>query len=288
MANWSPDPPDGRRDAGLGDPATGAPEMQAPTSPTPPRRGGPPAWAFEGMRVQASPPPSPPLAPPPPPEAPHDRNRYAPWALIAALGGAVLVGLVASIFLIGGDEEEVDADEPDVAGADVVECVTPQDPVDDPPLEAEAFYDADPWTFAVSDDETEVDQLGSWSHSECCDLGLADAQVKLNDAGCGYGIETAYETRDGHLGISQLILAFEDGSGARMAERDIQPLSFRLQSESGIYLEENELYSLQEATGHYLVLTVGAIDTMDDDITDDVLEVLREFHIEHLNALSYF
>ncbi|MGH8792617.1 MAG: hypothetical protein ACRDXX_08230, partial [Stackebrandtia sp.] len=179
-------------------------------------------------------------------------------------------------------------DDGETAGEEsvVVDCVTPPEPVDDTPLEAESFYSDDPWTPSEEAPvSTPVDQVDNWNHTDCCDVGLADAQSVLNEAQCGYGIEAAYSSRDGEVGIGQLVLAFEDESGAWLASDDIQPLSFKMQPDTGMYEEDNELYAWKQVSGNYLVVTVGVVGTTDEQAIEEAITLVADFHDDHLMAL---
>lgn len=274
---YPPQQPDDR--AGLGEPVTDVPQMQAPT-PVPPMSGPPPAAMTS---PGDAPPPSalpPQLTQPPPPPPP--RPSRTPWAAVAALGSIAVIGLIVAIVVIHPDPE---VKPEDVAGGNSEQKCEPAEKPKDDPLHAEEFYEDKTWTNSTAKDDS-AKRLGQWDHEDCCDVGLASSQETLNDAGCAYGIESAYKSADGHLGIAQLVLAFNDAGSAASAS-DIDFTSFKMKPESGIYDDSAEVYGYIEPSGSFLVVTVGSIDSEKQSIVDDAVKTLGDFHYDHLEELPW-
>ncbi|ADD40157.1 hypothetical protein [Stackebrandtia nassauensis] len=254
---------------GLGEPVNGAPDMRAPAGPAP------------RPLYPQYPTTAPPLAPPPLDDEPRDKTK---WALLVGLAGVAIIGLVTALFVIpdgpsGGPSPDAAASS-DVA----IEC-EPGPAPEGEPLTAERFYEDKVWTNSIDDNVT-ADRTGRWNHEGCCDVGLGSAQQELNDLGCAYGIEAAYESADGHLGIAQLILAFGD-TGAAMAASDMEFTSFRLHEESGVYDDSMEVYGYVEPSGDFLVLTIGSIDSDDSTIVNEAQSTLEAFHVDYASTLPY-
>lgn len=259
---YPPHQPDDDR-PGLGEPVTDAPLMRPPATPGAAQDG--PGW---------------PVPPPMPPPGP--KPSRAPWAWVAALGAVATVALVVGLFAIKGGRPI----DPDERGGDLAapECV-PSTADPGRRLTAEEFYEDETWTNSLDSQDT-AEALGVWDHTDCCDVGLSSSQEKLNDAGCLYGIESAFESSDGHLGIGQLILVFDNSEGARHAAQ-IDFTSFRLQPDSGFYDDSAEVYGYMESSGSYLVVTIGAIDTANQNIVDEEVQTLGGFHYDHLYTLPW-
>ncbi|MGH8876920.1 MAG: hypothetical protein ACRD0P_06220 [Stackebrandtia sp.] len=253
---------------GLGRPPEGAPDIWAPVEPRPDAGYAPPK---PPEFVEALP-----LEPPP-------NNRNA-WALLGGLAVVAVIGLVTALFVIGDDQPDTPSPQA-AASSDVsIEC-EPSEPGSGERLSAEQFYEDKVWTNSL-DDKVTADRTGRWDYKDCCDVGLGKAQADLNELGCSYGIESAFESSDGHLGIAQLILAFGD-TGSAMAASEMDFTSFRLHEESGVYDEKMEVYGYVEPSGDFLILTIGSIDTDDSDIVNDAQQVLEAFHVDYASTLPY-
>lgn len=246
-----------QRPEGLGKPAPGVPSMSPPPAPIAPTTG-----------YQL-----------PPVVGPLPKPPRTPWVLMGVLGVAVMVGLVVGLVLISPAEEDAP---PAASGQMGVECVPPEEPVGDP-LNAEDFYRFDPWEYS-SEGDYSAERLGVWNHSGCCDIGLSSSQPLLNDLGCGYGIEGAYRSADGHMGIAQLILAFGDDFAAFQAET-IDFMSYRLAPDSGIYETDMEIYAYTQSIGNFLVVTIGSIDTDDFEVVQRGKDTLGAFHDDFTDDL---
>lgn len=244
------------RPEGLGDPVPGVPSMSPPSAPI---------AATSGYRM-------------PPVVGPLPKPPRTPWVLMGILGVAVLVGLVTGVVLITPGEDEPAA----TADRMGVECVPAAEPVADP-LVAEDFYRFDPWEYS-SDGDYAAERLGVWNHSGCCDVGLSSSQALLNELGCGYGIEGAYRSADGHMGIAQLILAFGDDFAAFQAET-IDFMSYRLAPDSGIYETDMEIYAYTQSIGNFLVVTIGSIDTTEFEVVQHGKDTLGAFHDDFTDDL---
>lgn len=202
--------------------------------------------------------------------------------MVGALGGVAVLALVVALVVIRGGQE---VDPGDVGGGKAADgCAPSEEPLSDQ-LEAGQFYQDKTWTNSQDNQDT-AERLGRWDHADCCDVGLATSQETLNEAGCVYGIESAYKSADGHLGIGQLILAFGDSSAARDAA-NIDFTSFKLQPDSGVYDDSAEVYGYIESTGSFLVVTIGSIDTENQDIVDAEVQTLGSFHYDHLKTLPW-
>ncbi|GAA4916136.1 hypothetical protein LX16_4088 [Stackebrandtia albiflava] len=200
--------------------------------------------------------------------------------MLAGLGLAVVAALVTGLVLIGGEASAP----PSASDGRIGEaCVPPSAPVEVDPLVAEDFYRHDPWTYSGDASES-AERLGVWNHTDCCDIGLSSSQGALNDLGCGYGIEAAYRSQDGHTGIAQLILAFGSDIAAFEAEA-IDFMSYRMAPDSGIYETDMEIYAYSQAIGQYLVVTIGAIDSTDPAVVDRGKRTLGAFHEDFTTAL---
>lgn len=215
----------------------------------------------------------------PPVADPLPEPPRAPWVWLGVLGVAVVLGLAVGIVLIDPGEKET----PSANGGRMgVECVPSEQPAADP-MRAEDFYRFDPWEYSM-DDAYAAERLGVWNHSDCCDVGLSGSQAMLNDLGCGYGIEGAYRSVDGHTGIAQLILVFDDDFAAFQAET-IDFMSYRLAPDSGIYETDMEIYAYTQSIGNYLVVTIGSIDTADASVVQRGKETLGAFHDDFTDDL---
>lgn len=260
---------------GLGKPPSGAPDMRAPV----------PEPHYRSAFPVTSPPNVPPTGPPPlpPDEPPRDRSR---WAWLSGLAVVAVVGLVTAVFVIG-DSEQPDSPSPDAAAESnvAIEC-EPGPAPEGEKLNAEQFYEDKVWTSS-DDEEITADRKGNWDYSDCCDIGLGQAQEDLNDLGCSYGIEAAYESADGHMGIAQLILAFGDTGSAVAAADGIEFTSFRLHKESGIYDDSMEVYGYVQPSGDFLVLTIGCVDTDDSAIVSEAQDTLEAFHLDYTSTLPF-
>lgn len=258
---------------GLGKPPSGAPEMRAPA----PRPQYPQAPV---PSVAAPSPAAPPLLLPPSDEPPRDPSR---WAWLGGLAAVAVLGLITALFVIDGSQSE--GTSPAAASSNAgIECEPGTAPEGDK-LNAEEFYDDKVWTNST-DTAITADRAGRWDYADCCDIGLGTAQQDLNELGCAYGIEAAYKSADGHLGIAQLILAFGD-TGSALAASDIEFTSFRLHKESGIYDDSMEVYGYIEPSGDFLVLTIGCIDTDDTEIVSEAQDTLQAFHMDYASTLPF-
>lgn|GEM_PF-5375772 len=244
---------------GLGEPVSGVPSMTPPDAPIAP------TWDYRM----------------PPVVEPLARPSRTPWVLMAVLGVAMVVGLVTGLVMISPPEE---APPSATSGKMGVDCVPSQVPVAEP-LDAEDFYRLDPWQYS-GDGAYAADRLGVWNHSDCCDVGLSSSQSTLNDLGCGYGIEAAYRSADGHMGIAQLILAFGSDIAAFQAET-IDFMSYRLAPDSGIYETDMEIYAYSQSIGNFLVVTIGSIDTSDFDVVERGKYTLGAFHDDFTDDLLF-
>ncbi|HZE39530.1 MAG TPA: hypothetical protein VE172_12040, partial [Stackebrandtia sp.] len=222
-----------------------------------------------------------PLDPGPPPEPERDPARRRGWAVLATLGAIAAIALVTALIVIDHGAGSSPAAKTDTSG---IACEPGDPPQGSARLHATTFYKDKTWKDPR--DSASAKRLGSWDHGDCCDVGLASAQKVLNDAGCSYGIEAAYQSDDGHMGIAQLILVFGD-SGSALDASDLDFTSFKFHSESGIYDESREVYGYVEPNGRYLVATIGAIDTDDKQVVDTSTEVLDAFHTDHASELPW-
>ena len=206
----------------------------------------------------------------------------APWIWTGVIACVALIGIAVAVFAISGGEEI--PPEQVSGGSKEQKCEPPEEAPEDP-LQADEFYKSKQWNDPDKSDSS-AELLGSWNHSDCCDVGLAGSQAELNEMGCVYGIESAYKTADGHMGIAQLILSFGD-SNAALAASDIDFTSFKLKPDSGIYDDTSEQYGYIEPSGGYLIVTIGSVDSSNQEIVDESLQTLNSFHYDHLAELPW-
>lgn len=271
------DPHDGDRPDGLGERADDAPDMRAP-SHGPSMQPPPPTPRPEGQAWK----PLAPQQPPPPPPVPKQRAPLTPWIWTAAIACVALLGIGVAVFAINGGE---DIPPEQVAGDSKEQTCQPPKEAPQDPLQADEFYNSQQWNDP-DESERSAELIGSWNHSDCCDVGLAGTQAELNEMGCVYGIESAYKSADGHMGIAQLILSFGDSNSA-LAASDIDFTSFKLKPDSGIYDDTAEQYGYIEPSGGYLIVTIGSVDSSNQEIVDDSLQTLNSFHYDHLAELPW-
>ncbi|CAM3327070.1 hypothetical protein [Stackebrandtia soli] len=262
---------DPSRPEGLGEHPTGAPDMFAP----------PPSWqpptAPPRPPVVSAPPP---IGPPAPPPRKPKLNRTA-WLTLAGFGVTVVIGIIAAVVLIGGDDPSTGPG----AAQNGPECVPPEKPAEKP-IPAEEFYEYDPWESTLDPDASKADRLGVWDHVDCCEIGIVSSAEAIAEAGCEWGIETAYRTQDGDMGIAQLILAYPTTAAARQgAEIDFS--SYRFAPDSGFYETDVEVYGISEATGSFVVITIGAIKVGDDAALEQAQRTLSAFHGDHAFTLVW-